>query len=57
MLGKIIRVLRTPYSERFLLQEKTGREFAALDLHYLHHGKIAGTLILFDNVGVSDDPR
>jgi hypothetical protein len=38
-----------------LLEDKTGKEFAALDLHYLSNGKVSGTLILFENVGVSEE--
>ncbi len=48
MINKIIRVLRTPYSERYLLQNSASADFAALDLHYQSNGKIEGTLILFD---------
>src|SRR5947208_2700116 len=55
MIAKITRVLRTPHSERFLLQDKSGQDFAALDLHYLLNGKVDGTMILFENAGASED--
>lgn len=54
MIHKLIRALRTNSSERFLLQNAAGADFAALDLHYLPDGKISGTLILFENAGVSE---
>lgn len=55
MISKLTRVLRTPFSERFLFQDKSGKDFAALDLHYLVRGKVDGTLILFENSGVTED--
>lgn len=55
MIAKIVRVLRTPYSERFVLQEKAGGDLAALDLHYFADGKVAGTLIIFDHAKISDE--
>ena len=39
------RTLRTPSSERFLAL-RDGRDVAAVDLHYLANGTVAGTLIL-----------
>ena len=50
---EVIRVLRTPYSERFLLQ-KDGKDAAALDLHYLTNGKVSGTLIVFEGGGFTE---
>lgn len=50
MIGKITRVVRTPYSERFVLQDSNQKDFGALDLHYTASGKVTGTLILFGNV-------
>ena len=45
---KFIRTLRTPSSERFLLQSDSESDGAALDLHYLANGNVAGTLVIFD---------
>ena len=39
------RTLRTASSERFLAQ-RDGRDTAAVDLHYLSNGTVAGTVIL-----------
>lgn len=39
------RTLRTPSSERFLAL-KDGPDTAAVDLHYLANGVVAGTVIL-----------
>ena len=39
------RTLRTPSSERFLAQ-RLGEDVAAVDLHYLANGTVAGTVIL-----------
>jgi hypothetical protein len=39
------RTLRTTSSERFLAQRE-GRDAAAIDLHYLANGTVAGTVIL-----------
>jgi len=39
------RTLRTPSSERFLAQ-RAGEDVAAVDLHYLANGTVAGTVIL-----------
>jgi hypothetical protein len=39
------RTLRTPSSERFLAQ-RGGDDVAAVDLHYLTNGTIAGTVII-----------
>jgi hypothetical protein len=50
---KLLRVLRSPHSERFLLKDERG-DFAALDLHYLTSGKVDGTLIIFDGAGASE---
>ena len=43
----VVRVVRTPSSERFLLRAK-GADFAALDIHYLPEGRADATLILFE---------
>lgn len=42
-----IRTLRTPASERFLALAD-GADAAAIDLHYLPNGTVAGTVILLD---------
>ena len=48
MLAKFIRAFRTPSSERFIVQIKEGEDAAVLELHYLPHGKVAGTVIIFE---------
>jgi len=45
------RTLRTPSSERFLAV-RDGRDIAAVDLHYLPNGTVAGTVIILDDAGV-----
>lgn len=49
-----VRTLRTPSSERFLLQHD-GNDFAALDIHYLSDNRVNATLVLFEGSGVGDD--
>ena len=44
------RTLRTASSERFLAQRE-GRDAAAIDLHYLPNGTVAGTVILLKDAG------
>lgn len=44
------RTLRTTSSERFLAF-RDGREVAAVDLHYLANGTVAGTVILLKDAG------
>ncbi len=44
------RTLRTTTSERFLAQRE-GRDAAAVDLHYLANGTVAGTVILLKDAG------
>jgi hypothetical protein len=44
------RTLRTASSERFLAQRE-GRDAAAIDLHYLANGTVAGTVILLKDAG------
>lgn len=44
------RTLRTASSER-LLGVREGRDVAAVDLHYLANGTVAGTVILLDEAG------
>jgi hypothetical protein len=39
------RTLRTASSERFLAQ-RDGKDLAAVDLHYLANGTVAGTVII-----------
>ena len=48
------RTLRTPHSERFLgLRDDT--DAAAIDLHYLPDGTVAGTVTLLASGGLKDD--
>lgn len=51
---KIVRTLRTSTSERFLLQKNEGQDSAAVDLHYLDDGHVAGTVFLFEHAGIKD---
>jgi hypothetical protein len=44
------RTLRTASSERFLAQ-RGGKDVAAVDLHYLANGIVAGTVILLKDAG------
>ena len=48
------RTLRTPSSERFLL-ERGGEEVAAIDLHYLPGGTVSGTVILLRSAQWSEN--
>ena len=45
------RTLRTASSERFLAQRE-GKDVAAVDLHYLASGTVAGTMILLKDGGM-----
>ena len=47
------RTLRTPSSERFLAL-RDGRDVAAVDLHYLANGSVAGTVILLKDSGLEE---
>jgi hypothetical protein len=51
---KLIRTFRTMTSERFLVQKKEGEDSAAVDLHYLANGHVAGTVFLFEHAGIED---
>jgi hypothetical protein len=50
----IIRLLRTPYSERVLLQ-RDQEDIGALDVHYPSPEKAIATLTLFDSASVPDE--
>lgn len=51
----LTRTLRTPHSERFLLgMAGQGGEFGACDLHYLADGTVEGTVVLFDDAGMTE---
>lgn len=54
MIAKFLRLLRTSSSERFLVQDEAGKDAAALDIHYLADGRVAGTLCVFDDSGISE---
>ena len=47
------RTLRTASSERFLAQ-RGGDDVAAVDLHYLANGTIAGTVIILKGSGLDE---
>lgn len=49
-----IRTLRTQTSERFLALAD-GADAAAIDLHYLPNGTVAGTVILLDSLAWTED--
>jgi len=48
------RTLRTSSSERFLAV-RDGRDVAAVDLHHLPNGTVAGTVILLEDAGFRED--
>ena len=54
MMPRLVRVLRTASSERYLIQPRPNEDAAALDLHYLSGGNVAGTLVLFEGTGFKD---
>jgi hypothetical protein len=54
MIKRLVRVLRTASSERFILQAKDDEDSAALDLHYLASGNVAATLIVFESGSLAD---
>jgi hypothetical protein len=47
------RTLRTSSSERFLAH-RNGDDVAAIDLHYLGNGSVAGTVILLKHSGLRE---
>ena len=51
---KLIRTFRTMAWERFLVQKKEGEDSAAIDIHYLADGHVAGTVFLFERAGIED---
>lgn len=54
MAPQFIRILRTPSSERYLVQLPAGTDAGALELHFLADGHVAGTLILFEETRLSE---
>lgn len=48
------RTLRTASSERFLALYQ-GQDAAAVDLHYLANGAVAGTVILLKHASIKDE--
>jgi hypothetical protein len=48
------RTLRTASSERFLAL-RDGKDLAAVDLHYLANGTVAGTVIILKDSGIKDE--
>jgi hypothetical protein len=48
------RTLRTASSERFLATQG-GRDLAAVDLHHLQNGTVAGTVIVLEGAGLKED--
>ena len=49
----LVRILRTPYSERFILRQND-QDAAAVDLHYLVNGTVVGSLIVFEDSGIPE---
>lgn len=47
------RTLRTAASER-LLAQREGADVAAVDLHYLPNGTVAGTVIVLEDSGLAE---
>jgi hypothetical protein len=47
------RALRSPSSERFMAQ-RDGKDAAAVDLHYLQDGTVAGTVIILEGCGLDE---
>jgi hypothetical protein len=47
------RALRSPSSERFLAHVD-GKDAAAVDLHYLQDGTVAGTVIILEGAGLDE---
>jgi hypothetical protein len=54
MIPEYVRVLRTPYSERYLVRD-SGSDIAALDMHYLLDGTVQATMIAFEGAGLRED--
>ncbi len=50
----LIRTIRTPHSERFILR-RAGTDVGALDIHYLADRHVHGTLIVLDGGGIRED--
>ena len=48
------RTLRTTHSERFLAT-RSDQDVAAVDLHYLADGTVAGTVIVLEDAGLRED--
>lgn len=48
------RVLRTPHSERYVFRRGEA-ECAALDLHYLPDGAVAGTVVAYREAGLAEE--
>jgi hypothetical protein len=44
-----VRSLRTPFSERFLIQAEPGKDCGAVELHYLPDQRVVGTVIVLDH--------
>lgn len=48
------RTLRTASSERFVAR-RDGRDVAAVEIHYLPNGSAAGTVIVLEEAGITED--
>jgi hypothetical protein len=50
---EIVRLLRTPHSERFALR-RGNADVAVVDLHYMSDQRVSATLIVFEDSGVRE---
>ena len=51
---ELIRTIRTPHSERFILR-RAGHDVGALDIHYLADRHVHGTLIVLEGGGIREE--
>lgn len=51
---ELVRVLRTPSSERFLTRVG-GNDAGALEIHYLTTGVVQATFIIFEGGGIDEE--
>ena len=54
MQFELVRTLRTPHSERYVLTRLRSTDIGALDVHYRQDGTAAATLVLFTESGITD---
>jgi hypothetical protein len=49
-----VRTLRTASSERFVLHGESGKDTAALDLHYFPDKRVSATLVILDQRAIPE---